>query len=132
MPTRQSKTRSLTAEEMEAMGDGAALIREHLWLSKNPPPPPHPSGRPWNMGRDLSIWKSLLFSGRKAEEINRAIQNIRGVLVNQTGTPLRMSVLYHHSCTPLFEQALSLSYKREQPKKRLPPTVRDVLREMVG
>jgi hypothetical protein len=129
----QSKT--LTTAEL---GEAAVLIREHLWLGKTPPPPPHPSEPPWHMGRDLSIYKRLLASGRQAEQINLAIRHVRSVLMNHAGVPLRMTIFYNgfSYATPLFEQALGIAYKAEESNyksaKKLPPSVRSILREMVG
>ena len=118
------------------MAEAASLIREHLWLGKVPPPPPHPSQGKWTMGRDLSIWKRLLFSGRTPDEINAAIQHVRSVLLKHDGVPLRMTVFYNGQgyATPIFEQTLGLHHKNAQTRKakQLPPTVRDILRSMVG
>lgn len=131
-----SKQRPLTAEETEAMREAAVLIRTHLWLGPLPPPPPHPSQGPWTMGRDLSIWKRLLLSGRSPSDINSAITNVRTVLgPDHTDVPLRMTVFYNGQgyAVPMFEQAVGLAHKKETPRKsHLPPTVRDVLRAMVG
>ena len=134
MTSPQSKS-DLTTEEL---GEAAVLIREFLWLGKTPPPPPHPSQPPWHMGRDLSIYKRLLQSGRTAEQINLAIRHVRSVLRDCSGVPLRLTVFYngHEYATPLFEQALGIAYKAEESNykqsKRLPPSVRSILREMVG
>jgi hypothetical protein len=131
VPTQQSKT--LTTEEL---GEAAVLIREFLWLGKTPPPPPHPSQPPWHMGRDLSIYKRLMQSGRTAEEINEAIRHVRMVMTNHAGVPLSMLCLYHSNATPIFERALGVAYKHRadnyKQRKMLPPSVRSILREMVG
>ena len=129
MPTQQSKT--LTTEEL---GEAAVLIRQFLWLGKTPPAPPHPSQGPWHMGRDLSVYRRLLQSGRTPEEINTAIRNVRRVLRNHEGVPLSMLCLYHSKATPVFETSLGMAYKVDKRKQdnRLPPSVRSVLREMVG
>ena len=89
------------------------------------------------MGRDLSIWKRLLFSGRTPDEIEAAIRNVRQILVKQEGVPLRMTVFYNSQgyAVPVFEMALGIHLKSRyegKRKKNLPPTIRDVLRGMVG
>ena len=135
-----AKTRPLTPAEISAMGDAAALIREHLWLGTTPPPSPFPNDkRPWSMSRELSVWKRLVFLGHDPEEINGAIAHIRGILTNHEGVPLRLTTIYNAAgyATPIFERARAAWINAQQDEAfgphgrvRLPPTVRQILRGM--
>ncbi len=132
-----SKTRELTPDEKQLMGDAAALIREHLWLGTTPPPSPFPTDkRPWSMARELSIWRRLVLTGRDPEELNGAIQHIRDI-IRQDGEPLRLTTIYNAAgyATPIYEQARaayirSLDDVPYGTKGKVSPTVRDVLRRM--
>lgn len=131
------KTRPLTPAENQAMGDAAELIRTHLWLGNRPPR--YQDSRPWTMGRDLSIWKRLLFTGRTPPEINGVIENVRGVLrhLNQD-EKLTMRCLYFDRATAVYEQARSRWIQGQEAETfgphgtgKLPPRVRSILRGMV-
>jgi hypothetical protein len=108
MPRKQ-----LTPDEVEMRGEAAALIRKHLWLGTRPPPP-HPTDRPWHMGRDLSIWKRLVLLGQDAEELNGAIEVVRELLPDHAHIPLRLTVFYNRQgyATPLLEEAKGRWQKR--------------------
>ena len=119
------------------MGDAAALIREHLWAGKVPGSPFPTDKNPWTMGRELTIWRRLVLAGWPPEDLNGAIPQIRKLLPHHDGEPLRLTTIYNHAgyATPLLEQAIGLYHKArstDKASKKLPPTVRDILREMVG
>jgi hypothetical protein len=139
-PKKPKKTTNLSPEEVQALGDAAALIRKHLWLGPDPPPPPHPNDRPWHLGRDLNIWKLIhKKTPHSPDAINGAIEHARGVLSHQNGTPLSMRIFWHaESGTPILEQAVG-AYHKAQPASTfgpgqsvsLPPKIRDILRDML-
>ena len=107
-------------------GEAAALIRKHLWRSKNPPEPFNE--RSWTMGRDLSIWNALVREGNDPEEINGAITKVRD-LTRITG-PMTLHIFYSNGgkTRPIFEQCKSawLADSEKRPKRFV-----DVLREIV-
>jgi hypothetical protein len=95
------------------MGPAAALIRHHLWQSKEPPP--SPDSRPWTMDRDLSIWKRLVEAGFDPVELNGAITMVRHLKTDPA--PLRLTVFYWKSeegfcATPFLEECVGLYHKR--------------------
>lgn len=86
-------------ELLHLRGEGASLIRAHLWQSKTPPP--SPDHKPWSMARELNIW-TLLYRDSDGEQINGAIEVVRSVSTLEG--PLRMTIFYHRAMRPLFEQ----------------------------
>lgn len=131
----EPKAKDPTAYALKS--EAAPLIREHLWLGNVPPPPPHPSDKPWSMARDLHIWQHLVDAGYTPELLNGAITTVRGIMTNGNGErPLTMRVFWWKGATPLVEQAIGEFCKREieegSKQGRLPPTVRDIMRRMIG
>lgn len=128
----------MDADTKQAMGDAAALIREHLWQGREPPrAPDHP--RKWTMGRELSIWKRLVSAGWSPEELNGAISVVR--TVRPYDGKMRLTWFYFRTKdgwtgTPLLEACVGYFHKNQRDGKRkagrLPPSVRSVLKDMVG
>jgi len=127
-----AKTRQLTPDEVKLRGDAAALIREHLWQSKTPPP--SPDSNPWHMGRELNVWTRLVHLGADPEELNGAIEFARSV-IHQPDEPLRLTIFYWKGATPYYEQARAAWIRAQDDKPyqrhKLPPKVADVLRGMI-
>ena len=111
----------------ELRGEAAALIRKHLWQS-NMTPGHSRDGRPWNMGRDLSMWNALVREGNDPEIVNGAITVVRAV-TNISG-PMTLHIFYSNGgkTRPIFEQCKSrwLSDQENQPT-----LFKDALRSIV-
>ncbi len=111
----------------EIRGEAARLIRTHLWQSATPPR--SSNGRPWHMGRDLSMWNALVKEGNDPETINGAITVVRQLMGNISG-PMTMQIFYGNGgkTRPIFEQCKSrwLATEKEGPKRFI-----DVLREVM-
>ncbi len=111
----------------ELRGDAAALIRKHLWQSTKAPP--SRDGRPWTMGRELSMWNALVREGNDPEEVNGAITNVRA-LTNISG-PMTLHIFYSNGgkTRPIFEQCKSrwLASEKEGPRR-----FKDVMKDLAN
>lgn len=129
------------AEIHQYRSEAVPLIYEHLWLGKVPPR--SPDKRQWGIARDLNIWNRLVDAGFRPEDINGAIAQVRRLRSDWAGEKLRMTVFYWtrqggFCATPFLEECIGESHKRqdraarEAKHVRLPPTVSDVLRQVIG
>ncbi len=129
MAERHRSTPTEASQEInEIRGEAAVLIRRHLWRASCPPIL-EVGGRPWHMGRDLSMWNRLVAEGNDPETINGAITVVRQIMGGITG-PMTMQIFYGNGgkTRPIFEQCKSrwLATEKEGPRQ-----FKDVLREVM-
>ncbi len=125
---KSSKPTEVDPRIKELRGEAASLIRTYLWRSSNPPR--SRDGRPWTMGRELSIWNALVAEGNDPEEINGAIMKVRGLMTRVSG-PMTLHIFYSNGgkTRPIFEQCKSAWLKDSEKK---PKHLSDVLKEIMS
>ena len=118
----------MSAELNELRGEAAALIRKHLWLSKDPPQRRLPTGPPWTMNRELSMWNALVKEGNDPEAVNGAITLVRKMIRIQG--PMTLQIFYSNGgkTRPIFEQCKTLWLDTQE---KNPKHLSDVLREIM-
>lgn len=111
----------------ELRGEAARLIRVNLWQSADPPP--SRNGKPWHMGRDLSMWNALVREGNDPETVNGAITVVRK-LTGISG-PMTLNIFYSNGgkTRPIFEQCKARWLNAQE---RAPKQFKDILRSLVN
>lgn len=106
----RSREEPITRERFNKLrGETAKLIREHLWLGKNPP------GDGWNMKRDLDIWTTLVKRyDFDPVELNGAIEVVRDTLPYLEDDPATMRVLYQKKRPHDLKEAIHTWRKRQR------------------
>lgn len=86
-------------------GEAAVLVREQLWLQKEPP---RRFGQDWGMDRELSIWNELVAT-EPPEDVNEVIRRLRTVGGFEVDEPLSLTLVYGRSAKSktLWQSCLS-------------------------
>jgi len=87
--TTSDESLGADAPQSDNLGDVLApLIREHMWLGKDPPPKTLEREPKWNMGREINVAEQLVDGGDvTAPDLARIIETHRDALDVDPGVP---------------------------------------------